>query len=198
MQTIGLTGGIASGKSSVARILNRYPEIDADQVARRVVEPGSAGLQQVAAAFGPDILLADGNLNRAALRQRIAQDGEAQQRLNGILHPIIIAAIQARLRDLEQAGEEVAFVSAALMLESGSYRNYDAVVLVTAPEEIRLKRLLSRDGMEADLARKLMGRQWTDEKRRPYATVEIVNDGTLQDLEDRTRNALEVLQISWR
>jgi len=198
MKTIGLTGGIASGKSSVSRILKHYPEIDADQVSRDVVAPGSPGLQMIVTVFGPEILQEDGALNRARLRKLIAHDPLAQQKLNAIMHPIIIAVIQDRLQTLAATGESLAFVSAALMMESGSYRNYDAVILITAPRETRLKRLLQRDNMDRETAEKLMDRQWSDEKRRPLAHAEITNNGDLQDLETNVKKVLESLQIPWR
>lgn len=198
MRVIGLTGGIASGKSSVSNILKHYPHVDADQVSRRVVSPGMPGLQQISATFGSKILHEDGRLDRGAMRSLIARDSQAQQQLNAILHPIIIDAIKQELKALEAQGEALAFVSAALMLESGSYKNYDAVILISAPWEIRLKRLLERDGMDRDTAILLMNRQWRDEKRRSLSTCEIINDGSLEDLKARTREALVKLDIDWR
>lgn len=195
MKTIGLTGGIASGKSAVCRILDGYPIVEADLVAREVVEPGQPGLDRVAEAFGSQILLADGRLDRAALRATIANSAEAQKRLNGILHPLIIGDILARIQAFREAGEPLAFVCAALMLETGSYRAYDAVVLVTAPFEVRLARLLQRDGMDETTARNLMARQWSDEEKRRLATVEIRNDSTLEALEQRTWRALAKLGV---
>ncbi len=198
MRVIGLTGGIASGKSSVSNILKHYPHVDADLVSRRVVSPGMPGLQQIFATFGSKILHEDGRLDRGAMRSLIARDSQAQQQLNAILHPIIIDAIKQELKALEAQGEALAFVSAALMMESGSYKNYDAVILISAPWEIRLKRLLERDGMDRGAAILLMNRQWRDEKRRSLATCEIINDGSLEDLKARTREALEKLDIDWR
>ena len=195
MRAIGLTGSIASGKSSVCRILDAFPIIEADLVAREVVEPGQVGLARVVDAFGPDVLMEDGRLNRSALRTIIANSGEAQQQLNGILHPLIIGEIQARIQRLRDRSEAVVFICAALMLETGSYRNYDTIVLITAPFEKRLRRLLQRDGMDEETARNLMSRQWPDERKRPLATVEIVNDGTLEDLEARTWDAMARLNI---
>ncbi len=195
MKTIGITGGIASGKSCVADFLKGFPHIDADQVARHVVAPGAVGLRRVVKTFGAAILQADGALNRARLRQIIAHDRNAQQTLNGILHPLIRAAIQEKLTDLARAGEPVAFVSAALMLETGSYRNYDAVLLITAPEEVRLARLLERDGMDERAARSLMAKQWDDERKRALATVEVINDGDLKTLEKKVWEALGALSI---
>ena len=195
MRVIGITGGIASGKSAVEALLGGFPVIDADKVSREVVEPGQPGLAGIQARFGDEYLI-DGKLNRQKMRQLIAKDQTAQEELNAILHPLIAARIQEKLTALKE--EPVAFVSAALMLETGSYKRYDAVILVSAPLEIRLKRLVQRDGMSRDLARALIEKQWTDAQKRPYATVEIVNDGDLVDLKKRTEAALNQLGIPWR
>jgi len=195
MRTIGLTGGIASGKSAVCRILDGYPIVEADLVAREVVEPGQPGLARVVEAFGQEILMGDGRLDRAALRSAIANSEAAQQRLNRILHPLIIGEILARVQAFREGGEPVAFVCAALMLETGSYRAYDTVILVTAPFETRLARLLQRDGMDEATARNLMARQWSDEEKRRFATAEISNDSTLEMLEMRTWQVLAGLGI---
>ncbi len=195
MRTIGITGGIASGKSAVSRILAAFPHIDADQVSREVVEPGQPGLMRVTEAFGREILDEEGRLDRARLRALIAVDDGARERLNGILHPLIRRAIRAKLRAFEHKGAEVVFVSAALMIETGSYTQYDAVILVTAPFDERLKRLMARDGMTESLARSLMAGQWDDERKRPHATVEIRNVGNLADLENATWVALRKLGV---
>ena len=114
-------------------------------------------------AFGEGILLDDGTLDRAKLRRMIARDKAAQQQLNQILHPVIGDSIAQKLDSLRD--EPFVFVSAALMLETGSYKRYDAVILVSAPEEIRLKRLIARDGMNIEIAKQLIAKQWTDEKK---------------------------------
>ena len=195
MQTFGLTGGIASGKSTVAGMLAAYPHIDADLVSREVVEPGTPGLTKIIDAFGPNVLTPEGTLYRAGLRAMIASSKQAQQTLNAILHPIIIQTIKDRVEGYKRAGEPIVFVSAALMMESGSFKNYDAIILVTSPEEVRLKRLLARDGMEPDSARNLMAKQWTDQQRRELATVEIANTSDLDHLRQETRAALIKLGI---
>ncbi len=196
MKTIGITGGIASGKSAVADLTPGYPHIDADQIAREVVEPGQPGLTAVVAEFGRDILAADGSLDRAKLRGLIARDEDARQRLNGIMHPLIRAAIQEKLARLAKEGVAAAFVSAALMIETGSFRQYDAVILVTAPFETRLQRLTARDGMSEEAARGLMAKQWSDDKKRPFASAVIENDGDMDLLRRRTRTALAQLGVA--
>lgn len=193
-RVFGITGGIASGKSQVELFLSRFfPVIDADQVAREVVAPGSEGLAAVVAAFGEGVLLANGGLDRGKMRGLISRDREAQLRLNGILHPRIGVTI---LEKLEALGDALpVFVSAALMIESGSYKRYEAVILVTAPLEIRVRRLLVRDGMDEALARQLIEKQMPDEEKRRFATVEVVNDGDLACLESRVRACLQQLKV---
>lgn len=196
LRVLGLTGGIASGKSAVGDIIaRRYPVLDADHVAREVVRPGTEGLARIVEAFGPEVLCGDGTLDRRGLRQIIAHDEAARLRLNGILHPLIRAEIERKLEALA-AHHDAAFVSAALMLETGSYRRYDGVLLVTAPESVRLARLLARDGMDEVSARGLMAKQWADEKKRPFATVEVENAGDLADLERHTWDALDRLGLA--
>ena len=195
MRTVGVTGGIASGKSAVCRLLAPYPVIEADQVARDMVAPGSEGLAQVVEAFGQDILQADGHLDRRAMRNRIAQSTEAQQKLNQLLHPLIRKSIAQQIEDLARTGETIAFVSAALMLETGSYKHYQGVLLVTCPESIRLQRLVQRDGMDETAAKNLMAKQWPDEKKTPFATAIIANDSDFNALKSRTWTALKTMSI---
>ncbi|MDJ0837892.1 MAG: dephospho-CoA kinase [Acidobacteriota bacterium] len=197
MKVYGLTGGIASGKSVLERMLSEsYPVIDADIVSREVVAPGSRGLARVAEVFGSKVLQADGSLDRAVLRNIIAHSEEDQQRLNGILHPLIGNAIMATLNKLAEVGHETAFVSAALMLESGSYKRYDGVILVCSPEETRLARLLQRDDMDETSAKALMARQMPDSEKRKLATVVIENDSDFTELRKRLVKALVSLGVS--
>lgn len=197
MRTFGLTGSIASGKSAVSRLLEPYwPVVEADEQARQVVEPGSEGLQAVVAAFGERLLNPEGSLKRTLLRKIIANSRSSQQCLNGILHPLIVARIGAKVQQLAEAGHTQTFVSAALMLETGSYRNYDGVILVSAPFEERLKRLLKRDGMDEKSARNLMDKQMPDIEKRKYALVEIANTGSLEELAQRTWSALATLGVT--
>lgn len=191
MQTYGITGSIASGKSTVAHLLEQYwPVIDADVVARDVVAVNSEGLAAVVAAFGPEILQQDGSLDRVKLRGLIAAQASAQQQLNQIMHPRIADMIVQQLRTLAEQGCELAFVSAALMLETGSYQRYGGVILVCAPETVRFQRLLARDHMDETSARQLMARQMPDAKKRGYTDLIIENDSTLEALEARTRSLM--------
>ncbi|MCB1042486.1 MAG: dephospho-CoA kinase [Acidobacteria bacterium] len=184
MRVVGITGGIASGKSSVARFLmdRGYHVIDADQVARWVVEPGQPGLLEIAETFGASMINVDGTLRRSALRALIAKDPQAQQRLNQIMHPLIRQEIERQVADFEAQGEQLVFVEAALMIEAGTSHKYDHVILVTAPLDERLRRLADRDSMPRDQAEMLISRQWTDEQKIPFADSIIENGSNLDEL----------------
>jgi dephospho-CoA kinase len=179
---IGLTGGIGSGKSTVA---GRFAElgalvIDADAVAREVVEPGTDGLAAVVAEFGEQVLDGSGRLDRPALARVAFGDEAARGRLNAILHP----RIRARAAELIAAAPPgtVVVQDVPLLVETGQADRYDLVVVVEAPEQLRLRRLARDRGMPAEQARARMATQASDEQRRAVADVLLVNDGTIDDL----------------
>ena len=184
---VGLTGGIGTGKSTVAGILGSsgVPVIDADQVAREVVEPGQPALAEIVAAFGPSVLDSDGRLDRPHMRARITQDAEARKTLEAITHPAIAKRIASRLQELATRASAVV-VEAALMVETGSYRQYPVLLVVTCAPETQLARVQSRDGMSAQSARALIAAQLPMAEKEAVATHVIRNDGTLDDLRERT------------
>jgi dephospho-CoA kinase len=179
---IGLTGGIGSGKSSVARRLAELGAlvIDADLVAREVVEPGSDGLRAVVAEFGDGVLDAEGRLDRPALAAIVFGDEAARARLNEILHPRIRARAAERIA-AAPAGT-VVVQDVPLLVETGQAGAYDLVLVVEAPPELRVQRLARDRGMPAEQARARMAAQASDEQRRAVADVVIVNDGTPERL----------------
>ncbi len=183
MRLIGLTGGIATGKSTVARLLRAHGAvtIDADQVARLVVEPGKPALDAVVSAFGQDVLLPDGTLDRASMRQRIATDPAAKTTLERITHPAILHEITRQVTALGDSGARVIVVEAALMVESGSYRNYPDLLVVTTQPEVQRRRLVARDGPA--LADALIAAQAPLAEKEAKATWIVHNDGDLQALE---------------
>ncbi|MEZ4319707.1 MAG: dephospho-CoA kinase [Myxococcota bacterium] len=187
MRLVGLTGGIATGKSSVAQrfVANGIPVIDADQVARQVVEPGQPALASIVEAFGPDALDASGHLDRAAMRERIIADPAARRQLEGITHPAIALAIAQQVQALAASGHPVVIVDAALMVETGSYRQYAEVVVVTCSPETQLARLVRRDGMTEERARALIATQLPLADKVAVAHHVIVNDTTLDALNAR-------------
>lgn len=196
MITVGLTGGIATGKSTVADLLRGWgvPVIDADQVAREVVAPGSPGLAEVVAAFGPEVLV-QGALDRKALGRRVVADPEARRRLDAITHPRIGAAVMEALADLAQAGHAVAVVEAALMVETGSWRHYDHLVVVTCDPGTQRARLMAREGMDEATAGQWLAAQLPQEEKERVASAVIRNDGTREQLAAATRRAWEALGL---
>jgi dephospho-CoA kinase len=178
---VGLTGGIGAGKSTVAARLAGLGAvvIDADALAREVVEPGTDGLRQVTQEFGSDILDADGALNRATLAGLVFADQAALRRLEAIVHPLVRAATEARVA---VAPPDAVLVSdTPLLVESGRAAEFDAVVVVQAPADERIRRLVGR-GLSADDARRRIAAQASDADRLAVATYLIDNVGTTDDL----------------
>lgn len=207
MKTVGLTGGIASGKSTVAALLRLrgVPVIDADQISREVVAPGSPGLAAVVEAFGPAVLAADGSLDRPSLGARVVDDAAARARLEAITHPLIAGAIGLRLDQLAAGGAPLAVVEAALMVETGSFRRYDAVLLVAVHPSVQRARLSDRQGWAPERVERWLAAQLpTDERLRILreaqaqggpAVILLDNNGGPQELPDRVDQAwLEVEQ----
>ena len=192
MKTLGLTGGIASGKSTVASLFVQggIPVVDADQVARDVVAPGSDGLAEVVACFGAQVLHPDGALDRKELGAVVMEDAEARQALEAITHPRIFHGITDALDRLEREGHAVAAVEAALMIETGSYRMYDTVVVVAASSDIQRARLMAREHMDEATADKWLAAQLPLEEKIKHADVVLWNNGSLEELEAATAAAL--------
>jgi dephospho-CoA kinase len=185
---IGLTGGIGSGKSTVTGRLSELGAIviDADAIAREVVEPGTPGLLQVVVRFGDEILAADGTLNRAKLGSIVFADPEALADLNAIVHPLV----GARTAELmtRAADDDVVVYDVPLLVENKLQDGFDAVLVVEAPLEARLKRLVGR-GLAEDDARSRIAAQATDEQRREVATVVLDNAGSVAELLEQVDDA---------
>ncbi|CAL9603885.1 MULTISPECIES: dephospho-CoA kinase [Streptomyces] len=185
MLTVGLTGGIGAGKSEVSRLLVEHGAvlIDADRIAREVVAPGTPGLAAVADAFGPDILAADGSLDRPRLGSIVFADPEKLAVLNSIVHPLV----RDRSRELESAVPEDAVVvhDVPLLTENGLAPLYDVVIVVDASPETQLDRLVRLRGMTEEDARARMAAQATREQRREIADIVIDNDVPLDALRKR-------------
>ncbi len=182
MLRVGLTGGIGAGKSTVAGALARRGAVvvDADQLARRVVEPGSAGLAAVVEAFGPQVLTTDGALDRPALGRLVFGDEGARARLNAIVHPLV-----ARLtaREIAAAPRYAVVVhDVPLLVENGLGAHYHLVVVVTAPEDVRVRRLVTDRGMSEPEARARMAAQADDDARAAAADVRLDNGGPPADV----------------
>lgn len=191
MKTVGLTGGIACGKSTVAGLLRAagLPVIDADQVSRDVVAPGAPALAEIAARFGPGVLRADGSLDRKALGALVVSVGAARADLEAITHPRIREAIAGARAELSQAGQPVAVVEAALMVETGSWRLYDALLVVAAHRPVQLARLMAREGLDEAAAARWIDTQLPVEEKVRRATAVIWNDDGPEALAEATARA---------
>jgi dephospho-CoA kinase len=195
MAVVGLTGGIASGKSTVARRMAErgVPVVDADLVAREVVEPGTPVLRRIAATFGDDVLLPDGRLDRKRLGARVFSDPEALRRLNALTHPAILSRVAERLRDLLREGHPWVVYEAALVLENGLAPGLSALVAVVSDPEDQVRRAVSRDGLPVEEARRRLAAQTDNRTRRERADLVIENAGTLDDLLRRTDEVVDLL-----
>ncbi len=196
MLSVALTGNVASGKSSVARLWREagVAVVSADDLARTVTEPGSEGLHQVVEAFGEDVLAEDGRLDRAALRDVVFRDDEARRRLEEILHPRIRALRDAWLEERRAEGARLVVSEIPLLFETETEGEFDVTVLVDAPRGERLRRLVEDRGLEADEAERIMDAQMDPDEKRRRADLVVENDGTLQDLRIRALVILDLLR----
>ena len=192
MKVLGLTGGMGAGKSTVARFLAAHGAhvVDADQVAREVVEPGTPPLDAIAAEFGDEVLTGEGTLDRAAMAGIVFSDQERLQALEAITHPAIRERITELLLEHLAAEESeptqrVVVLDHPLLIESGLADDLPVVVVVTAPIELRVQRLAQGRGIDPDDARARMQAQADDDARLAVATHVVRNDGDEDDLRDR-------------
>lgn len=182
MLRIGLTGGIASGKSTVARLFAQrgVPIVDTDEIARELVAPGCPALAEVAARFGPDVLLPDGSLDRARLRSRVLANPDERRALEAMLHPRIRKEVDRRLNALSAP---YAIIVVPLLIETDFGQRVDRVLVVDATEEQQLARAVRRGGMSEAEARVMMLAQASRDKRRAAADDVIANTGDPSSLE---------------
>ena len=184
---VGLTGGIASGKSAVAAQLLKLGAvvIDADAIARQVVEPGTPALEQIGLAFGSQVLAEDGSLDRAALAAVVFADAGEREKLNAIVHPAVRAEAE-RLRAAAVAdGAEVVVEDIPLLVESDQHQRFDKVLVVQAPHDERIRRMMEDRGWDRAEAVARMAAQATDEQRAAVADVVIHNDGSIEQLNEK-------------
>lgn len=187
MLVIGLTGGSGSGKSTAAGFIREkgIKVIDADVIARRITEKGSPALFELVSAFGEEILLSDGSLDRRAMADRIFADKDARIILESIVTKGVVKRIGELIEEERRAGTPALVVDAPTLFETGADSLCDVVWLVTAPENSRLERLSERDGISAESIRARMAGQLSDEEKAARSDVVIENNGTVRELQDK-------------
>jgi dephospho-CoA kinase len=196
MKLIGLTGGIASGKSTVAKILAELGAaiINADDLAREVVEPEREAWHEIVAAFGADILQADRAIDRQKLRAIIFNDANARRKLEAIIHPRVRALAEQRIREHANAGYDVIVYEVPLLFEGNLEDSLRPVILVACDIETQRARVQQRDGLDAAAAQKHIDAQMSLEEKRRRADYVIENNGSLEDLRQRTKAVLEKIK----
>ncbi len=193
MISVGLTGSVASGKSEVSRAWQRagVPVASADEFARIAVEPGSAGLEAVVNALGSDVLKADGSLDRARVRSIVFRDDDARRCLESIIHPIVWRLRETWVQAQKAEGADLIVSEIPLLFEAGLAEDFDCVVVVDAPYDTRLSRMIEFRGLSEEEARRVMTAQMDANEKRQLADVLIRNDGTLEQLHQKAGSVLE-------
>lgn len=184
MLLVGLTGGIGSGKSTVARMLAERGAVmfDADAFARRVVEPGTPGFEAVVRRFGDGVLSPDGSLDRAKLAELVFDDDRVRADLEAIVHPAVAQLLQQELEP-HRGTDAIIVYESPLLVEAGLYRGWDTVVVVSAPVDVQLERAIEGSGFTEEQVRARMSAQATPEQRAAVANVILDNEGTMEELE---------------
>jgi dephospho-CoA kinase len=188
-KVVALTGGIGSGKSAVAKLFQTWGArvVDADILAREVVQPGSEGLTKIVEAFSEDLILADGSLNRPLLASIIFSDPLKKELLESIVHPLIRDLWLAKLEQLRGGDAPLIVYVVPLLFESHRQMpELEKIILVSAPTETRIGRIMNRDGFSREIAELRIAAQLPDSEKIPKSDYVIVNDGSLEDLEQRT------------
>ena len=196
MITFGLTGGIASGKSTVTKTFRAagIPIVDADVVARQVVEPGTVGLQAVIFAFGKEYLQDDGTLNRTKLGALVFSNKKELDICNKIMMPLIVDESAAQVKKLHEAGHLIVGYDAALICEMGNAKNYRPLIVVHCPTDTQLARLMSRNSLTRDEAMARIEAQMPVEKKKALADYLIDTSGTIEYSIKQTQKIIEILK----
>lgn len=196
LRVFGLTGGLASGKSAVAKMFRdrKIPVIDADQLAREVVEKGSEGLAEVVKVFGDEVLLPDGSLDRAKVAERVFKDPQKRRALNAIVHPRIAALSAQRIAELSARGEPLACYEAALLVENGLADAFRPLVVVAVPEAVQVARAMVRDSSTEEQARARIAAQLPLAQKIAAADFVIDNGGDLAATERRVDEVLAAIR----
>lgn len=195
MITVGLTGGIAAGKSTVASLMARLGAgvLDADEVVRELQRPGTWVYQAILQAFGPSIVQRDGTIDRKRLGEMVFQDEGARRQLEATVHPALVAAIEQRLRAFKAQGVKLCVVELPLLIEAGAQERFDWVVVVTAPEEVQVSRLMADRGLSREEALARIRSQMPLHEKVRVADFVIENAGDLQEVERRVQELYQAL-----
>jgi len=197
VQVIGLTGGIATGKSTVSAILKKAGAeiIDADRIAREVVKKGLPAYREIVENFGETVLLSNGEINRSILGDLIFNDPRKKQLLNRIVHPHVRRETNRQLKDMEKSSPDtIAVLDIPLLFEAEMHKDLSEVIVVYAPEHIQVKRLMKRDNIsEADAVARVRSQMPIEEKKN-RATIVIDNSGTMQDTRKQTLEIFKTLK----
>ncbi len=187
MKVIGLTGGIGTGKSTVARLFREkgIPVIDLDRIVRDLQKPGKDVYKQIVEVFGREILLKDGTLDRKKLGEIVFADPEKRETLNRIVHPAVLEKLKDLLFKYQASGEELVIVEVPLLYELKLENLFDDVILVYAPEEVQLKRVMERDQLSRQEAMNRIKSQIPIEEKKRRATIVIDNSGSLEDTREQ-------------
>jgi len=197
MLIVGLTGGVASGKSVVSQVWKEEGAhlIDADRIARELVQPRTPAWKALVKAFGKDILQEDGSIHRKKLATRVFSNPVERELLNRILHPRIKREIDRRIKGIGQKGPKaIVVIDAALLVETGYYRDVDKVVVVTSTKKQQIERLRRREQMAQETARGIIDSQIRGEKRIKVADIIIRNEGSLEEIEKKAKGVLQKLK----
>ena len=197
MLIVGLTGGVASGKSVVSQVWKEEGAylIDADRIAREVVQPRTPAWKALVKAFGKEILQEDGSIHRRKLAARVFSNPVERDLLNRILHPRIKREINRRIKGISQKGPKaIVVIDAALLVETGYYLNVDKVVVVTSTKKQQIERLRRRDQMDQEMARGIIDSQISGEERIKVADIIIRNEGSRMQTERKAKEVFEKLK----
>lgn len=198
MKLVGLTGGIASGKSTAAKILESIGAavVNADTLAREAVEPGREAWQEIVAAFGSEILQSDRTLDRQKLRTLIFNNPDARRKLESIIHPRVRALAERRIAEHGAAGYAVVVYEVPLLFEGRLHEWLRPVILIACDIEIQIERLQQRDGLDRVQAQKHIEAQMNLEEKRRLADYVIENNGNLEDLKRQVKAVLETIKTT--
>lgn len=195
MKTIAVTGGIGSGKSELTNYLGQlgYTVVDADRMSREMTGPGGKAMPYILEHFGPDFILPDGSLDRAAMRDLVFRNPAKKKLLEEGTTKVVLEDIEQIKKEREDRGDSALFFDIPLLFETGTQDDYDLIWVVTAPYEVRRERVMKRDGIGSEIIDLIMDTQEDEYKKASKADFVIINDGTIDELRAAVDDALKKL-----